>query len=312
MPVLAANLLDAESGKPVFPAMRVVKAGHLQIGLVGLVEDKPFSVAKVEGVKVGPPAPAAREAVAAAQAAGADLVFLVTHASLGALKKLLPEVSGVHLAFAGQERRLPPRPERVGETLLLGGGDRGRRIGHLELVLHGAPWRLANAGEAEALRQDLEGLERRIGRYRRTLEEQDRPGSEKRRQMAEQRLPKLEDELVEKMAAFERAQKAPVSGNRFALALGALSSDVPDHPGAAKRVAEWRRKGGGSKKGKGHRGPMPAGIRRITPRLERLTAGAPVLPAGASGTKPPVVVKPPAVRSSGSAAAPGPQPPTPR
>ena len=224
--------------------------------------------------------------VAKVKAEGADLVFLLTHASLSTLEGLLPEVPGVSLAFAGQERRLGKRLERVGDTLVAGGGDRGRTIGHLELTLEERPYGLSDGGEAEALRSDLENVERRIGYYRKMLEDTeskaDDKAADKRRGLAEKRLPKLELELVEKTDALEKAKAAPPSKNRVQLTLAAMGTDLPDHPAVAPKVAAWKAKGGGKKAGR-TRLPHPKTPGLIGPSLT--PAPKPLVPKRAAPTK---------------------------
>ena len=234
VPVLAANLVDAASGVAPFPAQRVVTAGSVRVGIVGVVGDK--ALKSVKDVRVGPIVPAAKKAIEAAKQDGAELIVLLSHASSHTLKKALAELTGVHLAIAGQDRSLSNRPVRVGETFVVGGGDRGRRVGHVELLLDKPPWKLADAGEPDVLQSEVSKLEKRIAYFRRQL---DGKGAawDKRRQLAERRLPDLETKLKTAQEALARAKATPVSGNRLRVLAPEMNEAVVDHAETKKRVA---------------------------------------------------------------------------
>lgn len=237
VPVLAANLIDAASGAAPFPGHRVVQAGPVKVGLVGLVGEG--QLAKVEGVRVDPLLPAAKREIEAVRKAGADLVILVTHADSSSLKKALAELPHVHVAIAGADRQLTARPARVGEAVLMGGGDRGRTVGHLRLHLDGPPWKLADAGAADAVQAELKALDQRIGYFRKLLDGQG-AGADKRRELGQRRLPELEAERKAKQEALAKAAAAPVAGNRFRLVVAEMGADIQDHAETGRHIATYK------------------------------------------------------------------------
>src|SRR5439155_27078400 len=102
------------------------------------------------------PLPAAKAAVDELKAKNVDAIVALVHVDYATAKKLFPDVRGVDVAVIGHEGRYQP-PEVIGDTLLVGGGDRGRQV--CKLVMWTATqghW--ANAGEGDTALAELESI----------------------------------------------------------------------------------------------------------------------------------------------------------
>lgn len=99
-PVLAANLLDATSKKPLFRGRATFRRGGATIGAVGVFAPPKDdgSIARA-GLVVADPIEAARAEVAALRAEGHDLVVLIAHTGEPRLREIARAVEGVDVAL---------------------------------------------------------------------------------------------------------------------------------------------------------------------------------------------------------------------
>lgn len=81
IPLTCLNLVSARSGKPVFPPFRTVSRGGMRILVTGLIAEDVFPKGALSGLqwKVALPRAALAELLAGKEAAGADLVVVLTH-----------------------------------------------------------------------------------------------------------------------------------------------------------------------------------------------------------------------------------------
>ncbi len=297
LPVLAANLVDADTGKAPFPATRLVTIGGLKVGLAGVVEAAPFE--RVAGVRVDPPpARAAAAAHKALAAEGAQIFVLLFHGSSRQLDTTLGTAKGWTVIVTGHDRQSLRRPERHGGALVVSGGDRGRSVGHLTLTLEGpGPWGpLRDAGEVKALEEELGRMTDRRAYYERMAK---REGLKRQsKTFYEQRIAKLDEEAGEAKAKLEALKKAPVAGSRYALAMVPMDAKVADDPAAAKALAPAIKAQAALKGASGYGTPAVHGQRPHEGHghgpLSRPTkaAAGPAATSGAPSAPPPTSARP--------------------
>lgn len=135
--LVACNILDAESGEPLFAPYQVLEVGPSRIGFTGVLAPQLWDeqAAAVPGVRVSDPA-AALAAVLAELHERCDLVVCFLHEREKRLPELLDGVEGIDIGVACY--RSVPRnyPRRIGNlrpVFVTGGG--GRFIGWSRLEL---------------------------------------------------------------------------------------------------------------------------------------------------------------------------------
>ncbi len=237
LPVLAANLSEAEGGRTPFPGSRVVTVGGVRVGLVGVVGAGPFE--GVERIAVSPPEAAARGAVEAVRREGAQLVVLVAHLAAEDLVRLLGAVEGVHVGVSAHTGRFILRARPAGEAWVVATSTRSRHLGRVDLWLERPPYRLADAGVARAVAREVARLEGEVQRFSAGVEE---ATSKAMRAYYERKLAALEADLAGKRAEMEetRSHRA-TGGSRFRLRQVAMDGGLPDEPRTAARVAACRK-----------------------------------------------------------------------
>src|SRR5262245_27790755 len=78
LPVVSANMLDKNTGKPLFQPYLIKKVGNAKVGVFGLMSDKVELGRSQDSVKVEEPSAAARRAVAELRKKGATVVVLLS------------------------------------------------------------------------------------------------------------------------------------------------------------------------------------------------------------------------------------------
>ena len=109
--VVAANVLGKD-GKRLFPAHESFEAGAVKVGVFGIFEDRPGAPPLPDGLTVGDPQAAAREATAALRAAGAQVVVGLFHLAGGrARAQAIADAAGkVDVVVLGHaDDQAPPR-----------------------------------------------------------------------------------------------------------------------------------------------------------------------------------------------------------
>ena len=136
---MAGNVLD-EWKEPVFTPWQVIERGGVKVGVVG--QAFPFTpVANprwmVPDWTFGIQEELVRANVAAARAAGAQVVVLLSHNGYDVDCKLAGRVEGIDVILGGHTHDALPRPTLVGRTLVLASGCSGKFLARLDLDVQG-------------------------------------------------------------------------------------------------------------------------------------------------------------------------------
>ncbi len=197
VPWVSANLSDPEGRRP-FPAWRVVSAGGVRVGVVGLCRPDP-GLDRIQGVRVEPAEPALRRALAELGDQGVDLVVCLSNLGLEAEKALARAVPGVAVIVGGGDYPYLAEPPVVADTVILRASNRGRYLG----VLDTDPAALARWRRPRS-RQERRNLEARLGVVETELGRLG-PGRQvrARRRALENEATRIRRRLAEPVAEFE-------------------------------------------------------------------------------------------------------------
>ena len=136
-PMLAANVFDQATGRPVFPQFLIKEVGGVRVGLIGIasnIVDKTMPRAFSEGIyftlgkdELPPLIARLRERE------GVDLVVLISHLGFPQDVKLLSEVQGIDICLSGHTHNRLSAPAQVGSALIIQSGCHGSFIGRLDV-----------------------------------------------------------------------------------------------------------------------------------------------------------------------------------
>ncbi|MCX5683117.1 MAG: hypothetical protein NT049_05465, partial [Planctomycetota bacterium] len=143
LPFICANVRDA-AGRTVFPASVIRTLPNpnrwgrpAKVGIFAVVADRAYGFPAQEwrtGLKVDPPADAARQQVAELTQAGCDLIVALSHQELEDSRAMAAAVPGIDVIVCGHDERVLAKGERIGKTLLVSTGESGRIMGALALA----------------------------------------------------------------------------------------------------------------------------------------------------------------------------------
>ncbi|NEW82058.1 MAG: bifunctional metallophosphatase/5'-nucleotidase, partial [Mariniphaga sp.] len=140
-PMLAINIFDKVTNKPVYPSYVVKEVGGLRIGLVGIasnIVDKTMPPSFSKGIyfTLGkdelPPVInilQTREKV--------DVIILISHLGFPQDLKLLSEIQGIDICLSGHIHNRLSEPVLIGKTIVIQSGCNGSFIGRLDLEVEG-------------------------------------------------------------------------------------------------------------------------------------------------------------------------------
>lgn len=233
LPLISANLVDAASGKLLFPPCQLKQVGSLKVAFVGLLgpEMSPQVQKAVAGkVAISDPWEAARKAMEELKGK-ADLLIVLSDMGTARNQRLARETQGVHFILGGHDGRFASSPQLEGSTWLFQSYSKGMYLGSLKLRLEEPAKPISDEGRASRLEQELAKLDGRIQAHRRAQERGQSASVERSLQRLQQQRTHLEQELAE-------ARKAEGKGNRFSWRLEALDPSLPEDPEVARWIQE--------------------------------------------------------------------------
>ena len=138
-PMLAINVFDKGTKKPVFQSSVVKEIGGLRIGLIGIasnIVDKTMPPSFSEGIyfTLGKDElPPVIDLLRTKE--NVDLIVLISHLGFTQDMKLLSEVQGVDVCLSGHTHNRLYKPVLIGKTILIQSGCHGSFLGRLDLEI---------------------------------------------------------------------------------------------------------------------------------------------------------------------------------
>ena len=176
-PFITTNIVDAESGQPLFSKFVIFDVGEgakrTKLAVFGLVTTRTAPAAS-EKLKIVPPIDALRPAVAEAKAQGAT-VFLVLSQLVSrdetSISEALPEIQ---LFLGGDFTSMSSDPEAAGNALSFAGSQKGKHLGFLKLTFSdpaGFGAYFADPRRRGNLERKRDEAQRRVDNYQKLLAE---------------------------------------------------------------------------------------------------------------------------------------------
>jgi len=149
--IIAANIVDAETGEPIFGPPYTVKEfeNGYRVGIIGVIDDTTRFPGYVDtsSFKILPVKQTLRR-ILPSLTEKADLLILLSHLGLEKSYELAREVPGFDLIVVGHGKPITKRLEKVGETLVIATGGEGQYMGRINLSI-------LKSGEYSAAKVDL-------------------------------------------------------------------------------------------------------------------------------------------------------------
>ena len=139
-PFLCSNVRDTEWEEDVFEAISYFERGGIKVAVIG----QAFPYTPIANPRYMMPnwsfginEDNMKKRVADAQAAGADLIVLLSHNGFDVDRKLASRVDGIDVILTGHTHDALPAPVKVNNTLLIASGSHGKFVSRLDLKVEG-------------------------------------------------------------------------------------------------------------------------------------------------------------------------------
>ncbi len=145
-PFISSNLVDKETGEPLFNAHVIKEAGGLRIGIFSLVSPYFFSGEsdpRTRGIAFREPLEEAKSILGKIRPE-TDMVVLLSHLGYTTDIELAETVPGIDLILSGHSNLSLSYPMQIKDTIIVRGGSKGLHVGELHLQL--APDRSSSHG----------------------------------------------------------------------------------------------------------------------------------------------------------------------
>jgi 2',3'-cyclic-nucleotide 2'-phosphodiesterase (5'-nucleotidase family) len=140
-PIVAANIVDPETGERIFGSAYTIKTltGGLRVGIIGVLDDAIRFPAYIDAskFKVLPAIETVRNLVPELRAK-ADFLIVLSHMGMERSLELARQVNDFDLVVVGHGKPVVKQLERQGKSIMLATGGSGQYIGRIDLSLSAA------------------------------------------------------------------------------------------------------------------------------------------------------------------------------
>jgi 2',3'-cyclic-nucleotide 2'-phosphodiesterase (5'-nucleotidase family) len=223
-PFLSSNVVDEESGKPLFRSHLLKEVNDLKIGIFSLLSADLFGAQgdlRRKGLMIRDPIETAQSMVKELQPR-TDLIILLSHLGYTKDFELAKVVPGIHFIVGGHTGINFTHPTLINHTVVLQTGAKGMQAGRLDLTLYNRDPFIHNAVTRRSLENNLSSLNALLRSQKAT--EAERAQWAKAKQAVEGNLKQLKGK------------------NDFTNTILPLSEHMKDHPEIAKIVEAFRSK----------------------------------------------------------------------
>jgi 2',3'-cyclic-nucleotide 2'-phosphodiesterase (5'-nucleotidase family) len=133
--VVSANLLDKASGRPVFPATRVVARDGVKVGFFSLISPRADLGPGKDSLRVEDPTVAAQRAVQDLRKQGADVVVALSNLGKVDSEDLCTAIDGIDVVVCGRNVPLIQKGRMIKNTLAIYGGEQGQFMARAVVTL---------------------------------------------------------------------------------------------------------------------------------------------------------------------------------
>jgi len=156
-PFLSSNLMDAESGKPLFQPYLIKEAHGLKVGIFSLLSPEVFSGPqdlRLKGVTLQNPIETGQR-IARELKSNADLVILLSHLSYPKDVEMAQTVPGIQIIAGGHTGVNLAFPPIIKDTVILHTPTRGMFAGRLDLTFYDSASGFYNSSTKRSLETNL-------------------------------------------------------------------------------------------------------------------------------------------------------------
>jgi len=238
-PFVSSNLVDRETGKPLFKPYVVTELDGLRIGIMALISRDVFPAGGNQALKefhLQDPSLTAERMVSELRDQ-TNLIILLSHMGHREDRRLAQRVKGIDIIVGGHNGPAQYNPPVVNGALVLHNSAYGKTLGSIEIDFSADKSSFANADIIKSLRETLVAVEKRIQSL-----ETERPSMRGQEAL---------ESTMEYRRTVEKRLKAYHRKNPFRNRITRLHDRVPSDPHVHALVEEYKGKSANLGKDKG-------------------------------------------------------------
>jgi 2',3'-cyclic-nucleotide 2'-phosphodiesterase (5'-nucleotidase family) len=236
-PWLSANLVSRTQGKPYFKPHTLLRAGGMNIGVIGLTGQGPDTIFTEKDNAVILPWEEALPRELSRLKGRADMVILLSNLSAPLNKKIAEKHPEIHLILQSGSASVNLLPERSNNTLITQVEQQGKSVGILKVHWNARTKRWEDRSAENLLlekKNELDRLGWRIGRARRQGDPKvvfkDQPEVLAAYDAMLAQRAKLEQEIAGLMATHNARDAGRAGFSSFSHRFEAMHKELPDNP----------------------------------------------------------------------------------
>jgi len=224
IPFLSSNVIDEDSGKPLFERYLIRNVKGLKVGIFSLLSQDVFLIPSDPRRKrliIRDPVETAHELVRELEPE-TDLIILLSHLSYPKDMELAQKISGIHIIVGGHTGVHLSTPPVIKNTIVLQTSSQGKYAGRIDLTLLSKEASFYNEGTKRSLESNLKRAIYQLS-SRQTSETQ-------------------KAQWQKAKETYESALQQFEGKNPFNNIVSPLSQQVKDHPDIKKMVEAYKSK----------------------------------------------------------------------
>jgi 2',3'-cyclic-nucleotide 2'-phosphodiesterase (5'-nucleotidase family) len=224
IPFLSSNVIDEDSGKPLFQRYLIREVNGLKVGIFSLLSQDVFLIPsdpRRKGLIIRDPVETVQEMVREL-GPQTDLIILLSHLSYPKDVELAQKISGIHIIVGGHTGNHLSNPPVIKNTVILQTSSQGKYAGRLDLTLLSKEASFYNENTKRSLKNNLNRVQYQLT-SRQTSEAQ-------------------KAQWQKAKESYESALKQFEGKNPFTNVISPLSQQVKDHPDISKMVEAYKSK----------------------------------------------------------------------
>jgi 2',3'-cyclic-nucleotide 2'-phosphodiesterase (5'-nucleotidase family) len=224
IPFLSSNVIDEDSGKPLFQRYLIREVNGLKVGIFSLLSQDVFLIPsdpRKMGLIIRDPVETAQEMIREL-GPRTDLIILLSHLSYPKDVELVQKISGIHIIVGSHTGNHLSNPPVIKNTIVLQTASQGKYAGRLDVTLLDKEASFYNQNTKRSLESNLNRVRYQLS-SRQTSEAQ-------------------KTQWQKTKGNYENALKQLEGKNPFTNVISPLSQQVKDYPEIQKMVEAYKSK----------------------------------------------------------------------
>jgi 2',3'-cyclic-nucleotide 2'-phosphodiesterase (5'-nucleotidase family) len=222
-PFLCSNLVDGESGKPVFQSHIIKEVNGLRVGIFGLISPDTFSGPqdpRLKGLTIQSPVETAQRIIKELKP-NTDLIILLSHLSYPKDSEMAQAASGIQIIVGGHTGVSLSYPSIVKDTVILHTPPRAMFAGRFALTYVSGETGFYNVSTKRSFENNLTNL--------------------KSRSTAKETSPAEKEQYQRLIGDIERSLKQLQGKNEFSNSIVPLNESFKEQPEISKLIEEFNK-----------------------------------------------------------------------